>query len=35
MANAPGLGTFNHIELQDEELKKQIEENQSDLSSLN
>lgn len=35
MSNAPGLGTPNHIELVDEDLKKQVKEANNDLSSLN
>lgn len=35
MTNAPGLGTPNHIDIADEDFKKQIKDNQSDLSQLN
>ena len=35
MSNAPGLGTPNHVELLDEDLKKQVKDALPDLSSLN
>lgn len=35
MSNAPGLGTPNHIELLDDDLKKQYKEAMPDLKSLN
>ena len=35
LPNAPSLGTINHIVIEDEELAKQVKDNQSDLSVIN